>query len=146
MPIVEHRAVLSCKQATAFHTSQDYALRQQWGPFAAKLESESTTNGRRIITVTAWHGLTMVVEYVAWLPPERAAIRMLKGPRVLASFAGTWAFVETGEQQVTANFRYQIKAARGWGWLEPLMLRYFSWETKRRLHALQRYLEHTCEC
>ncbi|WP_157462124.1 hypothetical protein [Chitinimonas koreensis] len=46
---------------------------------------------------------------------------MVDGPRCLAAFAGTWAYLPRGDGLVEARFRYRIEAARGWRWLEPLM-------------------------
>ncbi|TSJ91450.1 hypothetical protein [Chitinimonas sp. BJB300] len=79
------------------------------------------------------------------MPPERAAIRMVVGPRMLQSFAGSWAFLDKDTESVEARFRYQLKATPAWMWLEWLMRWYFSWETRRRLHALKRYLESTAD-
>lgn len=142
MAIVEQRCLIRARQAAAFQAAQDYALRRHWDPFAARLERETCADGRRIVQVTAWHGARMQVEYVAWLPPERAAIRMLAGTRLLAAFAGSWVFLPRADGMLEVRFRYQIKAARPWRWLEPWMLAYFNWETRRRLAALKRYLEH----
>ncbi|WP_460532444.1 hypothetical protein [Chitinimonas naiadis] len=41
------------------------------------------------------------------------------------------------------RFRYQVTPKPRWAWLGPLMQAYFSWETRRRLSALKRYLERT---
>lgn len=140
MAIVEVRELIRTSQAEAFELSQDYTRRQEWDPFAASLAGYKRDPSNRFADITAWHGAKMRVEYIAWFPPERAAIRMEKGPFVLASFAGSWAFKQQGDV-VDARFRYQIKAKPLWKWLEPLMLLYFRWETRRRLRALKRYLE-----
>lgn len=140
MPIVEARTTIRTCQSAAFALSQDYARRAEWDPFAAKLKAYVRDPGSPFADITAWHGARMRVEYVAWFPPERAAIRMVSGPRMLESFAGSWAFQQRGEL-VDARFRYQIKAKPLWRWLEPLMLAYFKWETHRRLQALKCHLE-----
>jgi hypothetical protein len=65
---------------------------------------------------------------------------MVEGPFILESFAGSWAFKTQG-QLVDARFRYQIRTKPVWRWLQPLILLYFRWETRRRLRALKRYIE-----
>lgn len=137
MATVEQRCLIHTDLDTAFHTSQDYACRSQWDPFSKHIQREA--DGQ--VTVTAWHGMKMRVEYVAWRPPERAAIRMVRGPRMLKRFAGTWIFSLHSPGLVEVRFRYHFEAAPIWRGLEPLMRRYFSLETRRRLDALKHYLE-----
>lgn len=137
MAMIEQRCVIHTELATAFHTSQDYSCRKNWDPFTKKIVRED--DGQ--VSVTAWNGLWMRVEYVSWRPAERAAIRMVQGPRLLERFAGTWMFRQYAVGTVEVRFRYQIQAAHHWRFLEPLTLRYFKWETERRLNALKRYLE-----
>ena len=137
MATVEQRCLIHTDLDTAFHTSQDYACRNQWDPFSKHIQREA--DGQ--VTVTAWHGMKMRVEYVAWRPPERAAIRMVRGPRMLKRFAGTWIFSLHSAGLVEVRFRYHFEASWIWHGLEPLMLRYFNMETRRRLEALKRYLE-----
>jgi hypothetical protein len=137
MATLEQRCFIHTDLATAFHVSQDYACRSQWDPFVRTIHREA--NGH--VSITAWHGMQMRVEYVSWQPPERAAIRMVNGPRMLENFAGSWRFIQLAPGLVEARFRYQIKAAHNWRFLESWLSRYFNLETKRRLTAFKFYLE-----
>ena len=137
MATLDQRCLIRTERETAFNVSQDDTLRSHWDPFTRP--AKRTDDGQ--VIVTAWHGMTMRVEYVSWRPPERAAICMVQGPRMIEHFSGTWIFTQHMPDIVEARFRYQIKAVRGWRWLEPLMLQYFKVETKRRLKALKRYIE-----
>jgi hypothetical protein len=137
MATLEQQCLIHTDLATAFRTSQDYSCRSQWDPFAKTIQREA--NGH--VSITAWHGMQMSVEYVSWRPPERAAIRMVHGPRMLENFAGSWSFTQHAPGVIKVRFRYQIKAAHNWRFLESLMLHYFNVETGRRLDALKRYLE-----
>lgn len=139
MATLEQRCLIHAELATAFHISQDYACRSLWDPFAKRIQREA--NGH--VSITAWHGMQMRIKYVSWRPPECAAIQMVDGPRVLKQFAGSWRFIQHASDVVEVRFRYQLKAAPGWHFLESWMLRYFNMETKRRLDALKRYLEST---
>lgn len=137
MATVEQRRLIHTNMDTAFHTSQDYTCRNQWDPFTQHIQHEA--DGQ--VTVTAWHGMKMRVEYVTWRPPERAAIRMVSGPRLLKRFAGSWIFSPNASGLVEVRFRYHFEAAPIWRGLEPFMLAYFNMETSRRLEGLKRYLE-----
>lgn len=137
MATIEQRCLIHTHLETAFQVSQDYSCRSQWDPFAKNIQRD--IDG--LVSITAWHGMKMRVEYVSWQPPERAAIRMVTGPRILKRFAGSWLFSQHAVGVVEVRFRYQIQATHNWRFLEPLMLRYFKVETWRRLKALKRYLE-----
>lgn len=137
MATIEQRCLIHTDLETAFQVSQDYSCRSQWDPFAKNIQRD--IDG--LVSITAWHGMKMCVEYVSWHPPERVAIRMVSGPRILKSFAGSWLFSQHAAGIVGVRFRYQIQATHNWRFLEPWMLRYFKLETGRRLKALKRYLE-----
>lgn len=141
MPIVEQRTLVRASQEAAFDASQDYARRRDWDPFSRRLAALPAVDGQRVTRVTAWHGASMDVAFVAWCPPERAAIRMISRSRLLAVFAGSWAFLPKEDGMVEVRFRYQVAPHAWYTWLAPIMLRYFRWETHRRLAAFKRYLE-----
>lgn len=136
MSTLEQRCLIHTNMETAFQATQDYSLRSHWDPFTKTIER--TADGQ--VLVKAWHGMSTQVEYVSWHPPMRAAIRMVHGPRMLERFAGTWSFTEHSPGIIEVRFRYTMRAARHWRWLEPLMLRYLKIETRRRLNALKHYL------
>lgn len=87
----------------------------------------------------------MVVEYIQVQVPERAAMKMIAGPRCLDSFAGTWLFTPRPDGKTQARWRYQLRAAPGYRWLERFLLLYLAWESRRRLAALAAYCEQNPE-
>ena len=88
-------------------------------------------------------GMGMETEYVSFAPPCVAAVRMTRGPWVLESFGGAWEFSDTSNGATTVSFRYQFRTRPRWlAWLiEPLARRWFSWETRKRVIALQAALQ-----
>lgn len=138
MATIEQRCLIHTDLEMAFRVSQDYSCRSQWDPFTRNIQRD--ING--LVSITAWHGMKMRVEYVSWCPPERAAIRMVTGPGILQRFAGSWLFKQHAVGVVEVRFRYQIQVTHNWRFLEPWILRYFKLETGRRLKALKRHLEH----
>lgn len=137
MATIEQRCLIHSDLETAFHASQDYACRHLWDPFTRNIERDD----KDIVKVTAWNGLRMKVEYVSRQPPERAAIRMVEGPSILGKFAGCWIFSQHSPNAIEVRFRYQVHAVGILLALEPVIVIYFKWETRRRLNGLKRYLE-----
>lgn len=138
----EETAVVDGPPEEVFAMTQDYARRLDWDPFLreAILLDGATAPG---VGVRAWcvsrSGVGMETEYVSFNRPRVTAVKMTRGPRMLASFAGTWEFepVEGGKTKVT--FRYLLRARPRWlAWaLEPLARRWFARETRLRVRALQ---------
>jgi len=142
----ETSAVVATTPATAFALTQDYAKRLTWDPFLRSAELLGGA-GAPQVGVRAWcvsrAGLGMETEYVSFSPPKVAAVRMTRGPWVLAEFAGTWEFRGPAEGPTTITFRYHLRTRPGWlSWLmEPVAARWFARETKGRVAALSQKLQ-----
>src|SRR5262245_41272237 len=138
----EHIAVVNARPAEVFALTQDDSQRLAWDPFlrSAELIGGAKTPG---IGVRAWciarSGLGMETEYVSFTPPRIAAVKMTRGPWILESFGGAWEFSPAGTRMTKVTFRYQFRMRPRWvAWLlEPLARRWFSWETRKRVVALQ---------
>jgi len=141
----EHAAVVDATPEVVFDLTQDYAKRLTWDPFLrrAELLGGAVAPG---VGVRAWcvarAGVGMETEYVSFISPRVAAVKMTRGPWLLETFGGTWEFtaVEGGKTRVT--FRYQLRARpRSLAWaLEPLARWWFSRETRLRVAALEKVL------
>jgi len=140
----EHVAVVRADPARVFDLTQDYARRLTWDPFLRSAELVGATAPG--LGVRAWcvarTGFGMETEYVTFAPPRLAAVKMTRGPWMLESFGGAWEFRATGDGATEVAFRYQFRTRPRWlAWLiEPLARRWFSWETRRRVVALQAVL------
>ena len=137
----EHAAIIDAAPERVFWLTQDYAKRLTWDPFLRKAElvGGATAPG---VGVRAWCvaylGMGMETEYVSFNPPRVAAVKMTRGPGLLKTFGGTWEFEPADESKTRVTFRYFLDVRPGWlsPVLEPLARGWFSWETKRRVHAL----------
>ena len=144
--VFEHMALVHGGPAEVFALTQDYARRLTWDPFLrrAELLGGAAAPG---VGVRAWCvariGLGMETEYVSFAPPRIAAVKMTRGPWVLESFGGAWEFIAAGDGATKVAFRYQFRMRPRWlAWaLEPLARRWFSWETRKRVVALQAALQ-----
>jgi ribosome-associated toxin RatA of RatAB toxin-antitoxin module len=138
----EHVAVVDAEPERVFALTQDYARRLTWDPFLRRAELVGGASAPGV-GVRAWcvafSGLGMETEYVSFAPPHIAAVRMTRGPWVLESFGGAWEFSAAEDGATRVAFRYQFRTRPRWlSWLiEPLTRRWFSWETRKRVLALQ---------
>src|SRR5262245_63410264 len=138
----EHVAVVQGDPGQVFALTQDYSRRLSWDPFLrhAELVGGAVAPG---VGVRAWcvarAGVGMETEYVSFVRPRVAAVKMTRGPWVLESFGGAWEFSPNGSNATTVSFRYQFRTRPRWlaRLVEPMARRWFSWETRKRVVALQ---------
>jgi ribosome-associated toxin RatA of RatAB toxin-antitoxin module len=137
----EHTAIVDGSPEEVFSLTQDYARRLTWDPFLQRAE---LVGGAKLpaVGVRAWcvsySGIGMETEYVSYQPPRIAAVKMTQGPRLLASFGGTWEFEPVDNGKTRLTFRYAFKMKPRWlAWLlEPLVRVWFAAQTRHRAAAL----------
>ena len=142
----EHAVDISASPAELFELTQDYGRRLEWDPF---LRSAELVGGaaRPGVGVRAWcvakSGLGMETEYVSFHPPRVTAVKMTRGPRLIASFAGSWRFDEVAPGVTRVSFRYHLQARPRWlAWLlTPALGWVFARDTRWRLAALKDAVE-----
>src|SRR5262249_8212279 len=141
-----HSLLIRATARELFQLTQDYARRLEWDCF---LKSAELLDGAREAGVgvrancVARSGLAMETEYVSFQPPRLTAVRMVRGPRFLHRFAGTWRFEEVSGGLTRGSFTLH---AQGWPrWLasllNPLLAWVFARDTRRRLAALKSAVE-----
>jgi ribosome-associated toxin RatA of RatAB toxin-antitoxin module len=146
MPVIAESIIIRAPAAALFDLTQDYDRRLDWDPFLreARLVGGAAEAG---VGVRAWcvarSGLGMETEYVSFRAPEVVAVKMTRGPAILASFAGSWRFKELGGDQTEVTFRYSLRAApRALAFaLEPILRLVFRRDVRQRLKALKRAVE-----
>ena len=146
MPSFEHSVEIRAERGQLFALTQDYARRLSWDPFLkeATLLGGAAAAG---LGVRAWcvakAGFGMETEYVSFNPPEVTAVKMTRGPALLAAFAGSWRFDEVAPGLTRVTFRYHLAARPRWlsPLLNPVLQFVFARETVSRLSALKRAVE-----
>ncbi len=144
----ERVAVVDGSPDSVFALTQDYARRLTWDPFlreATLLDGATAPGvGVRAWCVSRW-GIGMETEYVSFIPPRVAAVKMTRGPGMLKTFGGTWEFASVDGGKTKVTFRYHLRVRPRWlAWaLEPLARWWFSRETRIRVLALVRALQAT---
>ncbi len=143
--MIEQSVDIAAPAAELFALTQDYGRRLEWDPFLRSAEmvgGAAPGVGARAYCV-ARNGLGMETEYVSYTPPRVAAVRMTRGPWVVAAFAGSWRFAETAPGRTRVGFRYNLRARpRRLSWLlTPVLAWVFARDTRRRLAALKTAVE-----
>jgi hypothetical protein len=146
VPTFERSILINAPRETLFALTQDYSRRLAWDPFlreARLMGPEGETGvGSRAWCVT-WYGIGMETEDVSFERPDTAAVRMTRGPWLLASFAGSWRFRSSPGGATRVMFRYHLAARPAWlgPLLNPILVTFFAYDTQRRLEALKAALE-----
>jgi hypothetical protein len=148
MPTFEQAIEINARPDALFRLTQDYDHRLDWDPFLkeARLVGGAQAAG---VGVRAWcvakSGLGMETEYVSFSPPKGVAVKMTRGPAILASFAGSWRFQELAPGRTRVIFRYHLAARPRWlgSIFDPIMRLVFTHDVKKRLEALKRTVETT---
>lgn len=146
MATFEHSILIHADRAALFDLTQDYTCRLKWDPFLreARLLGGATAAAIGVRAwCGAWYGLGMESEYVSFTPPRVAAVRMTRGPAMLAAFAGSWLFAEESPGTTRVVFRYHLKSRPRClhRLLDPILCWWFARDTRLRLEALKRAAE-----
>jgi len=137
----------------AFALFQDYSRRLLWDPFlceALLLDATSPEVGvkARCVARPRWLGLSMDTVYVSYRPPDLAAVKMVSGPILIATFAASLRHRPLSSESSRVIYRYHFATRPRW--LSPLLERllkiWFRWETRRRLEAFRDYVALQSRC
>ncbi len=146
MERVESRIRIRAPRVDVFDLTQSYDLRLEWDPFLRELRflnGATEPSVGVLVWVKAKNGLTMEVEYVSLTRPKVVAMKMLRGPRIFESFAGTWRFEEVTENETDVTFIYAFETI--WAWarvgLNPLIRAAFRRDIRARLLGLKKEAE-----
>jgi ribosome-associated toxin RatA of RatAB toxin-antitoxin module len=129
-----------------FALSQDYSRRQEWEPFASRSE---LLDGATVPAVgvdeyiESTGGLVMVSRYVSLRPPHVAAVSMIDGPPLLASFSGGWKFRQISPTHCRVTFTYNFRTSPIWlRWaMEPIAGLWYKRQTRARLNGFKEWAE-----
>jgi ribosome-associated toxin RatA of RatAB toxin-antitoxin module len=129
-----------------FALTQDYGRRLEWDPFlrSAELVGGAAEAGPGVRAYCVAHNrLGMETEYVSFTPPKVAAVKMTRGPWFIGGFAGSWRFMPEADGRTRVVFRYSVQARPRWlqPLLNPVLVRVFSREVRKRLEGLRRFVE-----
>ena len=144
----EETIEIAAEPESVFDLIHDYRRRLEWDPFlkeARLLDRESACAGAtcRCVARNGFGGLAMDAIYVSFDRPNVAAVKMVKGPPFLDSFAATLRQERVGENRTLVTYRYNFETRPAW--LRPLLnivcSRVFASEVRNRLKHLKKFLE-----
>jgi len=141
MPVIEDTILIAAPAGSLFALSQDYALRTAWDPFVREMRfldgAGKAGKGVRV-SVRAWTGLTMEVEFVSFLPPRSVAMKMQRGPWFFRQFAGAWLFSDhAAGARVTFRYSFTTRWPRLRPFLDPIIAAMFRRDIRARLRGLK---------
>ena len=146
MNVVEESILIRAPHEALFDLSQDYGLRLEWDPFLRDLrflDGAATAAAGVKVWVRAWNRLEMTVEFVAFNRPHAVAMRMVRGPLLFRTFAGSWRFQPGEGDAVEVIFRYTFQTR--WPWLRWLVDPMVRWALRRDVRARLRGLRRGAE-
>ncbi|MCA9102158.1 MAG: SRPBCC family protein [Pirellulales bacterium] len=132
-----------------FDLIHDYPRRLTWDSFLREAKlcdgAARAAVGAKAYCAARWvvGGLAMETEYVTFKRPSVAAVRMTRGPALLASFAATirQKQLAAGRCRVTYISRIRVRPRLLRPILEPVVRWVFTRETRRRLSSLRAYFD-----
>ena len=144
MKTIKHSRKIAVPAEFLFEYSQRNSCRLDWDPFVSGItlhdDHDLPSEGSEV-TVHTWNRMSMTCRYIQFRPPECIAIKMLRGPKSLKTFGGTWRFEKGSDGATIATFVYGFSLQQWMRFADPLAKLYFSWDMWRRLRALQRGAE-----
>jgi hypothetical protein len=146
VPTIERSITVRAEREPLFWLMQDYSRRLEWDEFLseARLVGGASRAG---VGVRAWcvdqKGRGMETEYVSFQPPDRVAVKMTRGPWLLASFAGSWIYASADDGGTRVTFKYHIKTRPRWlaRLMDPFVIEAFADEMEKRLESMKRHIE-----
>jgi hypothetical protein len=92
MPIIDAKRTVDATAEQAFDLSQSVELRSDWDPFIRKQYLlDATRPGKGVHTDTRSRvGPKMESVYLTYVRPDRAGMKMTKGPWFFRTFSGAW--------------------------------------------------------
>ena len=131
-----------------FDLIHDYARRLAWDPFLKEARLLDSTAARlgatcRCVARNGFGGFAMDAQYVSFDRPDVAAVKMIRGPRILKSFAATLRQEAIDDGLTRVTYRYNFETRPRWlAWLfNPFCRLLFTREVKGRLRNLKSFLE-----
>ncbi len=149
MPTAHVAVIIRRPREEVFDLIHDYTRRLEWDPFLreAVLLDHAKQAGRGVVSRCVSRlrvgGFAMETIYVSFNRPSVAAVKMIRGPFFLETFAATLRqeTIDDGSTRVTYLYRFTARPRRLAFLLSPAIQWVFHRETVGRLMALKRYLE-----
>ena len=139
--------ILPVLSPVAFDLIHDYSRRLEWDTLlqAAYLEHGHTVARKGVTSVCVGRrslgGIALRTVYVTFERPHLAAVKMVNAPAFFQSWAASIQHhdISDRESRITYRFHFTTKPQRLRLILDPLLERFFVWETQKRLQMLRAF-------
>lgn len=149
MPHGEVSEVIEASSEAVFDLIHDYSRRLEWDTLlqAAYLDDGHKTVAAGTTSVCVGRrslgGIALKTVYVSFERPRVAAVKMLNAPLFFDRWGASIRHEDLpgGRSRVTYTFQFSSRPRIFRFLLDPIMQLVFTWETRKRLHALKEFLE-----
>ena len=141
---ITEKIIINSTREIIFDFTQDYANRLKWDTFLKKAELMDRAMEAGVgvkADCVAKNGLGMITEYVSLNRPEGTAVKMIKGPFIFRSFAGSWKFAQIEPEQTEVSFIYSFELRWQFRIFRNKVNRKLQEEVKQRLLDLKSNIE-----
>jgi polyketide cyclase/dehydrase/lipid transport protein len=143
--------IIPASAADVFRMLHDYDRRLEWDTLlqAAYLVDGATKPQLGVTSVcqgkVALGGVALMTKYIAFRPPEVAAVEMINRPAFFDTFAATIRHNDLPDGTSRIEYKYNFTARPLWlrTVLHPVMNWMFWFETRKRLRALRKFFTGT---
>lgn len=146
----------SCREV--FDVVHDYGIRLRWDTLLSEARvldgpSSKAALGVRTLCVgrKSLASLGLETVYVSFTPPRVAAVRMTRGPWLIAAFAASIRHTSlpaevtspsaSPRSRVIYKLHVRTRPRLFRFLLDPIVRAFFLWETRKRLAALKKFIE-----
>lgn len=137
--------IIPASSSVVFDLIHDYTRRLEWDTLlqAAYLEGGYTEAGKGVTSVCVGRrslgAIALKTVYLTFNRPTLAAVKMVNSPAFFQSWAASIRHEDLSdhESRITYTFHFATKPRVLQFILDPLMERFFLWETRKRLRALK---------
>lgn len=141
--------VIGASSEAVFDLIHDYSRRLEWDTLlqAAYLDEGHKTVAAGTTSVCVGRrslgGIALKTVYVCFERPRVAAVKMVNTPPFFDQWGASIRHEDLpdGKSRVTYRFQFSSRPRFLRFLLDPIMRVVFTWETRKRLHALKNFME-----
>ncbi len=140
--------VMPANSTAAFEAFFNHSVRLKWDTLLSATHVEGGGTHPYVGAISAnegrgWKlGLSMRTRFIACEPPRHAAAELIEPTGLFSLWAASLRFRDREDGGCDLVYTYSIKLRPKWldPLLDPIAGALFAWETRRRFHAMGRFL------
>jgi len=137
--------IMPAKSEVVFDLLHDYARRLEWDTLLSEayIDDGAPVAAKGVTTVCVGRSslgkIALKTIYVSFDRPNVAAVKMVNRPPFFDTWAASIRHEDVGENESRCTYTFNFTSRPRL--VEPIMLKVFEWETRKRLKALSDFLK-----